>query len=191
MVYAGKNHTLKYLNRDEWFVNRLKKVIPNLPRDQKIWLTTQIRLNSLPNSIEKSLCWDNVDIHSSSVGYIHANHQQSNTDNNTVITHFFPDIGQIKLEFRRTTSKSKDELLELVISDLKNSSPELLPYISEVVFRPMFHAMAILDVNQTLYLKQSTLPYRIKNIFLCNSDTYGLPLFEEAFQIDSIQVMLF
>ena len=74
--------------------------------------------------------------------------------------------------------------MELVISDLKNSSPELLPYISEVVFRPMFHAMAMPDVTQSLpSLKQSTLPYRIKNIFLCNSDTYGLPLFEEAFQI--------
>ncbi len=184
VVYAGKNHTLKYLNRDEWFVNGLKKVIPNLPRDQKIWLTTQIRLNSLPNSIEKSLCWDNVDIHSSSVGYIHANHQQSSTDNNTVITHFFPISAKLNWSSEELQSKSKDELLELVISDLKNSSPELLPYISEVVFRPMFHAMAIPDVKQTLpSLKQSTLPYRIKNIFLCNSDTYGLPLFEEAFQI--------
>ena len=184
VVYAGKNHTLKYLNRDDWFVSELEKLIPNLLREQKIWLTTQIRLNSLPSSIEKSLCWDNVDIHSSSVGYIHANHQQSKVDKNTLITHFYPISAKLKWSPKELQRKSKEQLLQLVISDLKNSSPELLPYISEAVFRPMFHAMAMPDITQSLpSLKHSKLPYRIENIFLCNSDTYGLPLFEEAFQI--------
>ena len=184
LVFAGKNHALKYLNKESWYVNQLEKISPLLLREQKIWLTTQISFESLPSEIKQSLCWDNVDINSSSVGYINANHQLPNSEANQVITHFFPISAKLKWNSRDLNSKSTAELQQLVINDLKHSSPELIPYIQEMIFRPMHHAMAMPQTMQILpSLSSPKLPLRIENIFLCNSDVYGLPLFEEAFQI--------
>ena len=184
LVFAGKNHALKYLNKESWYVNQLEKIWPFLLREQKIWLTTQISFKSLPLKIRQSLCWDNVDINSSSVGYINANHQLSDSQDNLVVTHFFPISAKLKWNARYLNSKSTATLQQLVINDLKHSSPEFIPYIQEMIFRPMHHAMAMPRINQILpSLNSPDLPLRIGNIFLSNSDVYGLPLFEEAFQI--------
>ena len=183
LVYAGKNHVLKHLCTEKWYVDGLSKVSSQLLTNQKLWLTTQIQFNKLPPDILDSINWDNVDVHSKSVGYIHANHQDFDHQDQQVITHYFPVSAKLGWNNKDLFNQSPAQLKQLVIDDLFHSSPELVAHITKMIFRPAGHAMSIPTKNQRLpsLVNAENTPV-IGDLILCNSDSYGLPLFEEAFQ---------
>lgn len=183
LVYAGKNHVLKHLCSEKWYLTGLSQISSQLLKNQKLWLTTQIQFNKLPADILNSIHWDNVDVHSKSVGYIHANHQDFNNQDQQVITHYFPVSAKLGWHNKELFNQSPAQLKQLIIDDLYHSSPELIPYIAKMIFRPTGHAMSIPTKNQRLpsLIKSQSAP-AIGDLILCNSDSYGLPLFEEAFQ---------
>lgn len=183
LIYAGKNHALKYLCNEPWYQQKLEEIAPLLLKNQKQWLTTQIKFENLPTELANQMHWDNVDIDSQSVGYIHANHQNFNPKDSQVLTHYLPVSAKLGWHNKELFNQSPAQLKQLIIDDLYHSSPELVPYIAKMIFRPAGHAMSIPAKNQPLpsLINGQNSP-EISDLILCNSDSYGLPLFEEAFQ---------
>ena len=176
LVYAGKSHALSTLFSE--LPEDLKKL--EKPLQQAPWLTTQVVMENLPDQLLETICWDNVSKTSRSVGYIYSNYFQTTIQKPILLTHFYPLLAIPKLTIKKISSLTESELAELVLEDLGAMNPEYLPYISQMIFRRLFHGMGIPKPGFVLpSLRSIDWP---KGLYLANSDAFGLPLFEEAFQ---------
>ena len=176
LVYAGKSHALFALFRS--LPEDLQKL--EKPLEQSPWLTTQILLKNVPSKILEEICWDNVSKASQSVGYIFSNHFQKDISNPILLTHFYPLSAIPGLSVSQINSLTESKLAELVLEDLGSMNPEFIPFITEMIFRRLVHGMGVPRPGFILpSLRTRNDP---KGLYLANSDAFGLPLFEEAFQ---------
>ncbi|MCJ8345699.1 NAD(P)/FAD-dependent oxidoreductase [bacterium] len=177
LVFAGKSHAIPYIfpKADPSFIQeiRAKKQVP--------WLVTQLAFQ-IPEGFPLSyLCWDNVRKDSDSVGYIASNYFQKEFKNPLILTHFFPTAAYAKLSAKDLYHLSKEQLKSLVLNDFESISPELLPFLKSMCFKRIGHAMALCPKSYVLP-SLSNKKYQSNTPILANCDSYGLPLFEEAFQ---------
>jgi len=176
LVYAGKSHALASV------LSEAPKVLRSMekPLEQAPWLVTQVLLKKVPHHLLEPLCWDNVSKTSHSVGYIYSNFFQEEVQEPVILTHFYPVLAGLNMNAAHIGSMTKEELGKLVIEDLETTNPELLPYLDQLILRRIIHGMGIPRPGFVLPSLRS-IPLA-ENFHLANSDSFGLPLFEEAFQ---------
>ncbi|MCO4783125.1 MAG: NAD(P)/FAD-dependent oxidoreductase [Candidatus Cloacimonetes bacterium] len=175
LVFAGKSHALPYIF-PQASIHQVKQA---KSRQQVPWLITQLAFQLPKNYPLSYLCWDNVSKTADSVGYIASNYFQKSFQNPLVLTHFYPTMAKRNLNSRDLYKLSMDDLKILVLEDFEQISPELIPYLKSMRFKRSGHAMAICPPNYQLPSIQKQVK---SSIVLANCDSYGLPLFEEAFQ---------
>ncbi|PCJ21481.1 MAG: hypothetical protein COB02_02495 [Candidatus Cloacimonadota bacterium] len=170
LVFAGKSHVIPYIFPQNPKV-KTQKQVP--------WLVTQLNFQLPDNYPLSYLCWDNIRKDSDSVGYIASNYFQKEFKNPLLLTHFFPTQAFAKLSSKDLYKLSKKQLMNLVLDDFEQISPELIPYLKSMCFKRIGHAMGLCPKG---YILPSLQNKNQNSIVLANSDSYGLPLFEEAFQ---------
>jgi hypothetical protein len=177
VVFAGKSHALPYIfpQADLLQIKQAKS------KQQVPWLITQLAFQ-LPKDYPLSyLCWDNISKTANSVGYIASNYFQNKFQNPLILTHFYPTMAKEQISSRELYKMTKVQLKELVLQDFEQISPELTPYLESMCFKRSGHAMTICPPGYCLpSIKQNTATNN--SVVLANCDSYGLPLFEEAFQ---------
>lgn len=177
VVFAGKSHALPYIFPQA----DIKQIKAAKSKQQVPWLTTQLAFELPQNYPLSYLCWDNINKTANSVGYIASNYFQTKFKNPLILTHFYPTMAKMNISSKDLYKMSQKKLQELVIEDFNLISPELLPFLKSMCFKRSGHAMAICPTG---YRLPSIVSQKASgnSVVLANCDSYGLPLFEEAFQ---------
>ncbi|WP_260206466.1 FAD-dependent oxidoreductase [Elizabethkingia anophelis] len=147
------------------------------------WLLTTITLKNEFGGQEE-LAWDNVIYGSDGLGYIDDLHQ--NISQNTgpkVITYYRSfSTKNCKAARKKLLRQTKEELKQLVLSDLKIAHPEIEDYILDMEFNTIGHAM-ISPVPGQIFGKETQKAKESleRKVFFAHSDLSGISIFEEAF----------
>jgi hypothetical protein len=148
------------------------------------WMTANLTLSSdLENKRGEALCWDNVIYGSSSLGYVHANHQTvSIGSNNKVITYYAPLVGNdLPAERQAAISRTYEQWYQLIIEDLKKPHPNIETGMKNLDVWIWGHGM-IRPAPDFIFGTAQQAKASIENkIFFAHSDCSGISIFEEAF----------
>ena len=176
LVFCGKSHVPRRLFPEN---PEIRLLLPEA-LEQAPWLVSQILLRKVPEDLLRPLCWDNVSKESRSVGYVYSNFFQEKIKDPVVLTHFYPTKAARGISGSKLGAMKSAELGNLVLEDFQSMNPELIPYVQHVILRRHVHGMGIPKPGWILpSLREHRLP---QNFYMANSDSFGLPLFEEAFQ---------
>ena len=133
------------------------------------------------------LSWDNVPVHSPSLGYVHATHGEDRSVRSpgAVITYYEPlpgdDAAALSAQRTRLLTTSLESWADHVRAALVAMHPELAREIAQIHVTRWGHAM-IRPVPGLLFgAALTTAGAAIGRVRPCAADTTGLPLFEEAF----------
>jgi protoporphyrinogen oxidase len=145
------------------------------------WLVSNIRMNgSLDEKRGERLCWDNVFYGSSSLGYIHANHQHLNQpygDDHT-LTYYAPQSSPREQTYKR----GFDDWKKIILADLKKAHPQIEKSLREMNCWIWGHGMVKPRPNFIWGGSRVRRYEAINNkIFFAHSDLSGISIFEEAF----------
>lgn len=174
VLFGGKSHALPAI---------LGSTPSSLNQNSQLsWLVSNILLKKSAKHYADKFCWDNVIGKSPSVGFIYANFLDQNPDKQAAITHFVPVSSRLGWTLKDFYSKSLNQLQELVLSDFQRALPEVIPEFEEVICRRIAHAMSLCPPGFVLPSINKSTHQLLPGFFAANSDQYGLPLFEEAFQ---------
>jgi hypothetical protein len=169
----------------------MKRIFPELfsQIDQKTrervhipWLVTNLLLRNVDEKILADLCWDNINRETDSVGYVAPSFLQDKVPEPLVLTHYFPVGAKSGISAQKLSGLSLSALRELVLADIGESSPELLPFVYKMIFRRSCHAMVESRPGYVFNSLKNHSGRVIDNFYIANCDYYGLPLFEDAFQ---------
>ncbi len=170
------------------FIN--KRLLPNITRpidfglfDYSTWLVANLRIHgTLDERRGEGLCWDNVLYGSSSLGYIHANHQhlQQPADFDKTLTYYSPQTSPDARQ--KAYTNTFPDWKASVLADLRNAHPDLEKSIKEMNCWVWGHGMVKPKPNFIWGTSNSQRRDAIDNkIFFAHSDLSGISIFEEAF----------
>jgi phytoene dehydrogenase-like protein len=160
------------------------------------WMVANLTVESaLQEKRGEQLCWDNVIYGSSSLGYVHATHQNvSMPQYKTVITYYQPITGKdCRTARNKTQNKSWTNWVDTIFNDLAPAHPNLKEATSHLDVYLWGHGMIRPQQGFIWSDKRIQAAAPIENkIFFAHSDLCGLSLFEEAFEggIDAAQHLL-
>lgn len=151
------------------------------------WLVASVELHHRPRGVGAPLAWDNVLVHSPSLGYVHATHGEDRSVRSpgAVITYYEPlpgdDAAALSAQRTRLLTTSLESWADHVRAALVAMHPELAREIAQIHVTRWGHAM-IRPVPGLLFGPAlTTAGAAIGRVRPCAADTAGLPLFEEAF----------
>jgi phytoene dehydrogenase-like protein len=151
------------------------------------WLVASVELRARPRGVGAPLAWDNVPVHSQSLGYVHATHgeDRSASSPGAVITYYEPlpgdDAAALSAQRTRLLGTELAPWADHVRAALVAMHPELAREIVQIHVTRWGHAM-IRPVPGLLFGETlASARAAIGRVRPCAADITGLPLFEEAF----------
>ena len=156
------------------------------------WVVCNVTVQAVPESHGAPLAWDNVSYHSSSLGYIHATHQQvGRRDPRTVLTWYqalCDDApgGDERARRAQALATPPQAWAAQAVADFERMHPGITAAISEVAVRVWGHGMAGPALGARFHprlvaLRQQALAQG--RIALAHTDLSALSIFEEAQQL--------
>ncbi len=150
------------------------------------WLVASVELRTRPRGVGAPLAWDNVPVHSPSLGYVLATHNEPDTRRaGAVITYYEPlpgdDAAALSAQRARLLAGDLEHWTAHVRAALLAMHPGIDKEIAHIAVTRWGHAM-IRPVPDLLFggtLDLARAP--LGRVRPCAADTAGLPLFEEAF----------
>lgn len=174
IIYSAPLFTAKKIVE----ISKIKKQLKRVHKEYSPWMTANIELESDLDSRETPLCWDNVNYHGRSLGYIYANHQEIKTQlAKKNITVYWPLLETSTKAARiRALTRTHQQWCGDVISELEGMHEGISEYIKEINISLWGHAMAIPQVG---FLKSDNIGHR--NFIFAHTDQSGISIFEEGF----------
>jgi glycine/D-amino acid oxidase-like deaminating enzyme len=146
------------------------------------WLTANLTLDRWPAERGVPIAWDNVIVHSPSLGYVVATHQSLRTHlPRTVWTYYWALAhGTPATDRQWLLGQSWDALSRRILDDLQRAHPDIRDCVRRIDICRMGHAMirptrGFLSSPARLALRRG-----LPRLFFGHSDVSGLSLFEEA-----------
>lgn len=179
LIYSGPQFLAPYLFED-------KKNLPNVSSDDYYsWVIANVTVKLKPEEFQ-NLHWDNVRYQSSSLGYVHARHQElrGRFDGNTVLTLYWPlyDKNLTATEIRKKVSGlGWDDWAPRVEAELEAMHPGMAASIQSMDIKIYGHAMIGPRVGRMhSVFQQPWKAQKNQNIYFAHTDNSGMSLFEEA-----------
>lgn len=144
-------------------------------------LTLQGELN---NKRGEQLSWDNVIYGSSSLGYVHANHQDVAVQGNKRVVSFYqPLLGDnLQQERQLAYSRTYQQWYDLILKDLQRPHPNIEKQLESLDIWIWGHGMIRPSVGFITSSARQQAQQSVRNkIFFAHSDLSGISIFEEAF----------
>ena len=176
VIYASPLFTAKRTVQ----IKGLQEKIQKINIEYSPWMTANILFKGSLNDSSTPLCWDNVNYHGKSLGYIYGNHQNVNRVNEKInLTQYWPLIKSTPQKARiRALTKTHQEWCEDVITELELTHSDIRERIERIDVSLWGHAMAIPKVG---FLKRINQMVENKNFIFAHTDHAGVSIFEEAF----------
>lgn len=179
LIYSGPQFLAPYLFED-------KNNLPNVSSDDYYsWVIANVTVKLKPEEFQ-NLHWDNVRFNSSSLGYVHARHQElrGRFDGTTVLTLYWPlyDKDLTATEIRKKISGlGWDDWAPRVEAELEAMHPGVASSIQSMDIKIYGHAMIGPRVGRMhSVFQQSWKAQQKQNIYFAHTDNSGMSLFEEA-----------
>ena len=179
LIYSGPQFLAPYLFED-------KKNLPKVSSDDYYsWVIANVTVKLKPEEFQ-NLHWDNVRYQSSSLGYVHARHQElrGRFDGNTVLTLYWPlyDKNLTATEIRKKVSGlGWDDWAPRVEAELEAMHPGMAVSIQSMDIKIYGHAMIGPRVGRMhSVFQQPWKAQKNQNIYFAHTDNSGMSLFEEA-----------
>ena len=146
--------------------------------DYAPWMTANIEFDGELSTRETFLCWDNVNFHGKSLGYIYADHQKLSQEKQTKnITFYFPLMeSSTKLARVKALTRTHQQWCEDVITECELMHPNIREHIISIDISLWGHGMSIPKPG---FLKKVS-PSK-KHFVFAHTDQVGISLFEEGF----------
>ena len=179
VIYAAPRFTAPYVIKD----NLNNKRLSPSPMEYDPWMVANITLDSRPGGDGAPLSWDNVSYHTSSLGYIVANHQNlEQPKSETVVTLYWPLVDASPTEERkRALLKSHEEWVQQIAQELEALHPGIESSIRNIDVWIWGHAMARPAPGIIWGSARRTMHESIgKILHFAHSDMSGYSVFEEA-----------
>jgi len=147
------------------------------------WLTANLTIDRPPRgagTLERA--WDNVVVHSPTLGYVDATHQSLRSHVDRTVWTFYWALSEgissanRQLLLNRDWSYWKDAILH----DLERVHPDIRSCVSRIDIMRMGHAMARPKVGAIFSAERRNLAHPRGRIVFANSDLSGFSIFEEA-----------
>ena len=162
-------------------------IIEGVPRLQTFeyspWLTANLTLDRPPKGAgTDERAWDNVVMHSPTLGYVDATHQTLQTHIDRTVWTFYWALAD------GTATANRQKLLqsdwsfwsEAILSDLERVHPDIRACVSRIDLMRMGHAMARPTVGAIFDADRRQLAQSTGRLLFANSDLSGFSIFEEA-----------
>tara|TARA_B110001454_G_scaffold28073_1_gene27471 strand:+ start:73815 stop:75443 length:1629 start_codon:yes stop_codon:yes gene_type:complete len=179
LIFSSPQFLAPYLFEDG-------KNLPNVTSDDYYsWLIANVTVKLKPEEFQ-NLHWDNVRYQSSSLGYIHARHQElrGSFDGTTVLTLYWPlyDKNLTATEIRKKVSElGWKQWAPRVESELEAMHPGISSLIQSMDIKIYGHAMIGPRVGRIKSVFTQSWKSQAKHgIYFAHTDNSGMSLFEEA-----------
>ena len=147
------------------------------------WLTANLTLDRAPRGASTDeRAWDNVVMHSPTLGYVDAMHQTLRTHVDRTVWTFYWALAEGTAASNRRTLLEKDWNFwkEAILSDLARVHPDIRGCVSRIDLMRMGHAMARPTVGAIFNPDRRRLAQQSGRLLFANSDLSGFSIFEEA-----------
>lgn len=146
------------------------------------WLVANITLSAAPARQGADLAWDNVSYYSTSLGYIHAQHQSLQAQRGQMVITYYLPLDEVPAKQARQIAlhRQAQEWQQIISNDLENMHPGIASNIEEIQYRILGHGM-ICPTPGVVSQQRLALPRVQNRLYFAHSDMSGLSLFEEAF----------
>jgi len=148
------------------------------------WLTANLTLDSIPESRNDEVAWDNVILDSPTLGYVDAMHQSVRTFNDKSVWTFYWALAEGTPAVNRAILLEKDWgwWKEAILSDLERAHKDIRKCVSRIDVMRMGHAMVRPAVGSMFSAERRALqnPQPGDGLLFANSDLSGISIFEEA-----------
>lgn len=147
------------------------------------WLTANLTLDRSPRGASTDeRAWDNVVMHSPTLGYVDATHQTLRTHVERTVWTFYWALaeGSAKDNRRLLLDKDWNYWKEAILSDLERVHPDIRDCVSRIDLMRMGHAMARPSVGAIFDSDRRRLAQSSGRLLFANSDLSGFSIFEEA-----------
>ncbi len=147
------------------------------------WLTANLTIERPPqgaNTDERA--WDNVVMHSPTLGYVDAMHQTLRTHVDRTVWTFYWALAEGSAAANRQKLLNSDwgYWKEAIFSDLARVHPDIRDCVSRIDLMRMGHAMARPVVGAIFHPDRRRLAQETGRLLFANSDLSGFSIFEEA-----------
>lgn len=154
----------------------------NLPQSKSYnpWVVSNLILKS-DNAYQ--MPWDSVSYHSSTLGFVRANHQDMFKQNaGSILTHYNAFVeGDSKEKRQELFSSTLEELAQPSLMDLKSMYPLLDNQVEEVRLWIWAHAMRKVSVGTMSEVLDNDKVTPIDGFSYAHTDSSAISIFEEAF----------
>jgi hypothetical protein len=147
------------------------------------WLTANLTVDRPPRgagTLERA--WDNVVVHSPTLGYVDATHQTLRSQVDRTVWTFYWALAEGLPSANRARLLQKDwgYWSAAILSDLERVHPDIRNCVSRIDIMRMGHAMVRPVVGAIFDPLRRKLARGEGRLLFANSDASGLSLFEEA-----------
>lgn len=179
VIYASPLNTLPYVLRNDPSLTQAAQTIRHAP-----WLVANLSINQ-PDQLNGnlSLAWDNVLYDSAGLGYVVANHQDTQRyHDQSVLTYYralaHSDEHQARQQLYAGTWTS---LQTSIVQDLQKAHPELSQHILNMDIWRWGHAMTYPQPGFLTNKARQLLNHAHPQLHIAHTDAAGISIFEEAF----------
>ena len=147
------------------------------------WLTANLTLDRAPRGASTDeRAWDNVVLHSPTLGYVDATHQSLRTHIDRTVWTFYWSLaeGRAADNRRKLLDSESGFWKEAILSDLERVHPDIRSCVSRIDLMRMGHAMARPTVGSIFHPRRRALAKASGRLLFANSDIGGFSIFEEA-----------
>jgi protoporphyrinogen oxidase len=150
------------------------------------WLVGIVVLDKFPDSNGTPLAWDNVKFGTKGLGYVHNQHQSFKQHHfqHVISVYYAFDKDGDQQERRTLFQKTDDELVSIVVHELKSMHPDIEEMIVSITFQLWGHGMVTPYPGslqkRKAFIRQSA---QAKRVHLAHTDYSGYSVFEEGFDI--------
>jgi hypothetical protein len=147
------------------------------------WLTANLTLEHAPRGAStEERAWDNVVMHSPTLGYVDATHQTLRTHIEKTVWTFYWALAEGTAAENRRMLLQRDwySWKEAILSDLERVHPDIRACVSRIDMMRMGHAMARPKPGAIFHPERQRLRQQHGRLLFANSDLSGFSIFEEA-----------
>ena len=147
------------------------------------WLTANLTLEHAPRGAStEERAWDNVVMHSPTLGYVDATHQTLRSHVERTVWTFYWALAEGSAADNRRKLLKQDWSFwkEAILSDLERVHPDIRQCVSRVDVMRMGHAMARPRPGAIFHPQRRRLAQQSGHLLFAYSDLSGFSIFEEA-----------
>ena len=147
------------------------------------WLTANLTLDRAPRGAStEERAWDNVVMHSPTLGYVDATHQTLRSHVERTVWTFYWALAEGPAADNRRKLLKMDWRYwkEAILSDLERVHPDIRQCVSRIDLMRMGHAMARPKPGAIFHSQRRRLAGQNGRLLFANSDLSGFSIFEEA-----------